>query len=205
MKSIQWQKLFSTLAILIFLTACGKDQNSGSSSSLSQQANPISQPNQILQGQAALDSAKKWYNSNYEPKTSLGARAETRVIETNRNSNNCSTSEFLGFIDFSICGGISSPSVKYESRTVMVDAQTVKSGNSKLANAFITQERTLVGASQRPSQFGGTLIELAYRKTNGHQLFYRIDTSFFSAFNPILIQDTETGRTEQIANLNLIR
>jgi hypothetical protein len=202
MKSIQWQKIFSSFFILIFLTACGKDQNSGSSSSsLSQQSNPITQTNITVQGQTALNNAKNWYNSSYEPKTMLGYVTETRIIQSLKNpfsGSNCDTNNLKGkWLTYSVCDGLPT-----DTQNLDVKAQTKdKSVNSKLKDAFVTTNRQLQLAKQSPSRFGGVVFELVYKKTNGYFLIYVIDTSFHSAFNPVMILDYENDRFELLKNL----
>lgn len=189
------------------LSGCGKDNSSGGSSKSTQNANPYNSSNPYYQApsnsaKVAMDNALAWYRTRAETPTQIGPRTEQRDQIT-LNDPKCSERNFLGIFDVELCkqGGFTRSALP--ARTINVVLSNDKSLNSKLARAFNPGGgATILNAveTSSPMMNGGKLYRLTYVKTNGHTLYFVIDTGLNSAFNPVEIYESEIKSGEVVTN-----
>jgi hypothetical protein len=182
-----------SLFMLSLLTGCGKDSSNSSGSQRNAYSGSIP-----ANSQQAYNNLKSWYSSKTEgyPNTP-GTYTEYRQVNSINISPNCDKKSYLGgLISFDVCYSTStnSPNV---SRSVLVGGQS-KSSNPKLAAAFNPPAGyKLINATQQMSIF---MVEYG-NFTTGHVLRYRIDTAVHSAFNPVEIYNTSSGKQEFLVNI----
>lgn len=197
------------LVLLGFLTSCGKDNSSGTSSTKApatntnqNSTNPYS--NQVpSSSQAAFNNFKSWYLSTNEGAIpGIGQRTEVRSLKTYSTSSNCQTNPVslfgVNIVNVNYCFSNTSPSSTQElERQINVLPSQNKSLNSKLAQIYQGTNMTLVSASEFPAG-NGKLFQIEFKKSNNEKVVYQIDTRINSAFNPVYILDSGAKTIETL-------
>jgi len=204
-------KFLSIILTLGIFVSCGKDSTtntSGSSSSAQPYSTPVQQLANNLSsnsGQSAFNNLLSWYNSNVENSTPAITVKEQRRIDR-FSQPNCKTNTYFSILNLQTCFGSTSGSVDYVERNVTASTNTIKSSVPNLAAIFQpTASMTLMGVTQWSGPFGKPMYQLDFFKSNGYFLRYQIDTGLNSAFNPVLVFDSEKGTSEIIINPYYLR
>lgn len=193
---------FVCASLIVFAVGCGKDNKSSGGGSYT---NPYT-GTVPAESQAALANFQNWYNSANEGGfPGLGQRIETRTIRTFGQTDGCESKPIKVFgvtiMDLNYCLNKSSQLNEQRfDRVVNIVADSAKSQNAKLVEAFNGGGMTLANVLQGQSQYG-VYFQLEYVKANGHRKVFTIDTGIHSSINPVQITDSEARTLEFVSNI----
>jgi hypothetical protein len=195
------KRLIFGLLIMSFFS-CGKSNNSGHSTNNTSSYGLDT----YSTNQSAINKFKAWYISPSESSfPGVGQKTEERKIKTYSQTDGCESNPInifgLNIGNLSYCfNNVSPANTQTVKHVINILPTQNKAMNSKLAEIYAGTNMTLITASEFPIQ-NGNIYQIEFRKQNGQRVYYQVDTSINSAFNPVLIIDTELRTTETLSRI----
>ncbi len=185
-------------SLVVFAAACGKKDESSSSSGFRSSLSTGS--NISTSSRQAVEQFNRWYASRFEPSVTPGVYRVAYTSASAQNSNSNCEERDLGFLGLKYwyCAPSTSGSLTSgldECRTTIIASdRSVKGENASLARIAAGQAGTLVNATFQGSSenYQNSVFTLQFQKSNAHIVTYIIDTRYHSAMQPVQVTDTES-------------
>lgn len=191
--------ILALVSVMALAGACGKNKSDSSSSSSFKAIDGLS-----VTSAQALVNFDNWYRSAQEGSGSPGMYLVDRRQYTASYGNGCEVDdiEIFGVVigqwyncnNFNSTGGGTSASCKV---AVSYDYNSsLKALNPTLAALRTGAAGVIVEAIQ-----SGSIFTIQVQKASGYVVSYVIDTSYHSAFQPVMVTDYEAGKVTKLMNI----